>query len=118
RCAACRHLRRRCPSDCIFAPYFPANDPHRFACVHKIYGSSKVGNMLQDLPVELRAEAADAICIEAECRVQDPVYGCVRMISLLQQQIHNAESQLVKARAEIAVLGSHAQELRHHVQDI
>lgn len=74
--------------------------------------------MKQDLPVELRAEAADAICIEAQCRVQDPVYGCVRMISLLQQQIQNAERQLVKARAEIAVLSSHAPELRHHVQDI
>lgn len=69
--------------------------------------------MKQNLPVERRAEVADAICIEAQCRVQDPVYGCVRMISLLQQEICNAESQLVKARAEIALLNSHAQELRH-----
>jgi hypothetical protein len=37
------------PSDCIFSPYFPANDPQRFAYVHKIYGGSNVGKMLQVL---------------------------------------------------------------------
>jgi len=47
RCAACKNQRRRCPSDCIFSPYFPANDPQRFASVHKIYGGSNVGKMLQ-----------------------------------------------------------------------
>lgn len=47
RCAACKHLRRRCPSDCIFAPYFPSNNPSRFAYVHKIYGASNVGKILQ-----------------------------------------------------------------------
>lgn len=47
RCAACRYLRRRCPSDCIFAPYFPPNNPQRFASVHRIYGASNVARMLQ-----------------------------------------------------------------------
>lgn len=47
RCAACKYLRRRCPSHCIFSPYFPPNDPQRFACVHRIYGASNVGKMLQ-----------------------------------------------------------------------
>jgi len=47
RCAACKNQRRRCPSDCIFSPYFPANDPQRFVSVHKIYGGSNVGKMLQ-----------------------------------------------------------------------
>jgi hypothetical protein len=49
RCAACKNQRRRCPSDCIFSPYFPANDPQRFAYVHKIYGGSNVGKMLKVL---------------------------------------------------------------------
>lgn len=47
RCAACKYLRKRCPSDCIFSPYFPPNDPTRFENVHKIYGASNVARMLQ-----------------------------------------------------------------------
>lgn len=47
RCAACKYLRRRCPSDCIFSLYFPPNDPQRFASVHKIYGASNVAKILQ-----------------------------------------------------------------------
>lgn len=53
RCAACKYLRRRCPLDCIFSPYFPSNDPERFSCVHKIYGASNVGKMLQVILISL-----------------------------------------------------------------
>ncbi|KAK6246216.1 Lateral organ boundary protein [Theobroma cacao] len=109
RCAACRYLRRRCPPDCIFSPYFPSNNPQRFASIHRIYGASNVAKLLQQLPTHLRAEAADSLYFEAQCRVEDPVYGCVGLIFLLQQQIQNAVSQLAKTQAEIAVLKSQAQ---------
>lgn len=46
-CAACKLLRRRCTPDCIFAPYFPAHQPHKFASVHKVFGASNVNKMLQ-----------------------------------------------------------------------
>jgi len=49
RCAACKYLRRRCPKDCIFAPYFPPSNLERFVCVHKIFGASNVAKMLQVL---------------------------------------------------------------------
>ncbi|KAJ0042212.1 hypothetical protein Pint_17380 [Pistacia integerrima] len=101
RCAACKYLRRRCPSDCIFSLYFPANDPQRFACVHKIYGASNVAKMLQQLPANLRAEAADSLSFEARHRVEDPVYGCVGIIHRLHQQIQNAETQLAKTQAQL-----------------
>ena len=55
RCAACKNQRRRCPPDCIFSPYFPANDPQRFECVHKIYGGSNVGKMLQVINQKTRS---------------------------------------------------------------
>ncbi|XP_009341302.1 LOB domain-containing protein 24-like [Pyrus x bretschneideri] len=106
RCAACKYLRRRCPSDCVFSPYFPPNNPQRFASVHRIYGASNVAKMLQQLPDHLRAEAADTLCYEAECRIQDLVYGCVKTISQLHHEIHNAECQLAKTRAEIAFINS------------
>lgn len=111
RCAACKYLRRRCPSDCIFSPYFPSNNPQRFACVHRIHGACNVAKMLQQLPAaHLRAEAANSLYYEAQCRTRDPVYGCVGIISSLHQQIHSVESQLAKTKAEIAVLDSLAQQ--------
>ena len=46
-CAACKLLRRRCAEDCVFAPYFPPDEPHKFASVHKVFGASNVNKMLQ-----------------------------------------------------------------------
>ncbi|XP_059441814.1 phosphopantothenoylcysteine decarboxylase-like [Corylus avellana] len=46
-CAACKLLRRRCAEDCVFAPYFPADEPQKFANVHKVFGASNVNKMLQ-----------------------------------------------------------------------
>ncbi|KAM1029416.1 hypothetical protein ACFX2A_042931 [Malus domestica] len=60
----------------------------------------------QQLPNHLRAEAADALCYEAECRIQDSVCGCVKTIFQLHQEIYNAECQLAKTRAEIALTNS------------
>ncbi|KAL0331879.1 UNVERIFIED_CONTAM: LOB domain-containing protein 23 [Sesamum calycinum] len=109
RCAACKHLRRRCPSDCVFSPYFPANNPRRFAYVHKIYGASNVGKILKDLPVNRRAEAADSLYYEAYCRIKDPAYGCVGLITILHQQIYNAQCQLARIQGEIAALSTQPQ---------
>ncbi|XP_047947412.1 LOB domain-containing protein 24-like [Salvia hispanica] len=101
RCAACKHLRRRCPSDCIFAPYFPSNNPRRFAYVHKIFGASNVGKILQDLPVSYRGEAANTLCYEAYCRIKDPVYGCAGIVDQLNEQLKIAEYQLATIKAAI-----------------
>ncbi|XP_068329871.1 LOB domain-containing protein 24-like [Pyrus communis] len=106
RCAACKYLRRRCPSDCIFSSYFPPNNPQRFASVHRIYGASNVSKMLQVLPDHLRAKAVEILCYEAKCRIQDSVYGCVKTIFQLHQEIHNAKCQLAKTRVEIALTNS------------
>ncbi|XP_004309226.1 PREDICTED: LOB domain-containing protein 24-like [Fragaria vesca subsp. vesca] len=109
RCAACKYLRKACPEDCIFAPYFPSNNPQRFENVHRIYGAKNVATMLKELePLQpyLRAQAVETLCYEAESRIQNPVYGCAAIIFHLQQQIHNIESELAKLRAEIAILSS------------
>ncbi|KVH92637.1 lateral organ boundaries domain-containing protein [Cynara cardunculus var. scolymus] len=103
-CRTYDYCRRRCPSDCVFAPYFPANNPQKFTCVHRIYGASNIGKLIEELPVQLRADAVESLYYEAKCRIRDPVYGCVGIISLLHQQIHIAQSQLAKAQAEIAFL--------------
>ncbi|KAK4801321.1 hypothetical protein SAY86_021808 [Trapa natans] len=106
RCAACRYLRRRCSKDCIFSPHFPSSNPQRFAYVHRIYGASNVAKMLQRVSEFERSHAADSLHLEAKCRVEDPVYGCVGLISRLQRQIHNLESEIAMTRALVMMYES------------
>uniref|UniRef100_A0A7N0VEZ1 LOB domain-containing protein n=1 Tax=Kalanchoe fedtschenkoi TaxID=63787 RepID=A0A7N0VEZ1_KALFE len=106
-CAACKLLRRRCSKDeCAFAPYFPAEDPVKFATVHRVFGASNVNKMLQDLPAQHRGDAVSSLVYEANARVRDPVYGCVGAISALQQQIHVLQAQLALTQAEVLHLRS------------
>ncbi|KAK7385789.1 hypothetical protein VNO78_31650 [Psophocarpus tetragonolobus] len=100
-CASCKLLRRRCTKDCTFAPYFPSDEPQKFALVHKVFGASNVSKMLQELPVHLRADAVSSLVYEASARVRDPVYGCVGAISYLQNQVSELQMQLAVAQAEI-----------------
>ncbi|KAL0012758.1 hypothetical protein SO802_007866 [Lithocarpus litseifolius] len=116
RCAACKSLRRRCPEDCVLAPYFPPTNPQRFACVHKIFGASNTTKMLEQLPLHLRAVAADCMSFEASSRVEDPVYGSVGIISQLQEQIIEAQSELVKTKSEIAFHNAQQQVQQQQMQ--
>lgn len=100
-CAACKLLRRRCAPDCVFAPYFPADEPQKFANVHRVFGASNVNKMLQELPMHQRGDAVSSMVYEANARVRDPVYGCVGAISSLQQQIDALQTQLALAQAEV-----------------
>ncbi|CAL0333674.1 unnamed protein product [Lupinus luteus] len=106
-CAACKLLRRRCAQDCVFAPYFPANQPQKFASVHKVFGASNVNKMLQELPEQQRGDAVKSMVYEANARVRDPVYGCVGAISSLQQQVDVLQTQLALAQAEVVHMKMH-----------
>ncbi|KAK4340300.1 hypothetical protein RND71_041762 [Anisodus tanguticus] len=108
RCAACKQLRRRCPSNCIFLPYFPPNNPQRFSYVHRIYGASNVGKMLQQVEEHQRADVADSLYYEAYCRIKDPVYGCVGIITVLHEEIYHVQCQLAKVQADIDLLKAQA----------
>ncbi|CAN0909812.1 LOB domain-containing protein 12 [Linum grandiflorum] len=103
-CASCKLLRRRCAKDCIFAPYFPSRDPHKFAIVHKVFGASNVSKMLQELPVDRRADAVSSLVYEANARIRDPIYGCVGAISYLQSQVSQLQMQLALAQAQAEIL--------------
>ncbi|KAI3464129.1 hypothetical protein Pfo_020792 [Paulownia fortunei] len=88
-CAACKFLRRKCMPGCIFAPYFPPEEPQKFANVHKIFGASN------------REDAVNSLAYEAEARVRDPVYGCVGAISFLQRQVERLQKELDAANADL-----------------
>lgn len=87
-CGACKFLRRKCISGCIFAPHFGADQgAARFAAVHKVFGASNVSKLLLHIPVNRRQDAVVTISYEAQARLSDPVYGCVSTILALQQQV-------------------------------
>ncbi|XP_058207127.1 LOB domain-containing protein 33-like isoform X2 [Rhododendron vialii] len=96
-CGACKFLRRRCTSECVFAPYFCYDEAAaHFAAVHKVFGASNVSKLLSYLPQDNRSKAATSISYEALARMHDPVYGCVAHIIVLQQQeeIETLENQM------------------------
>ncbi|KAK6148323.1 hypothetical protein DH2020_019235 [Rehmannia glutinosa] len=93
-CAACKFLRRKCMRGCIFAPYFPPEEPQKFANVHKIFGASNVAKLLNELLPHQRDDAVNSLAYEAEARVRDPVYGCVSAISFLQRQVERLQKEL------------------------
>ncbi|KAB2085082.1 hypothetical protein Goshw_026090 [Gossypium schwendimanii] len=100
-CAACKCLRRKCMPDCIFAPYFPPEEPQKFINVHKIFGASNVSKLLNDVPPHQREDAVNSLAYEAEARMKDPVYGCVGAISVLQRQVMRLQKELDATNADI-----------------
>ncbi|XP_078432133.1 LOB domain-containing protein 25-like [Wolffia australiana] len=100
-CAACKFLRRKCIAGCIFAPYFPPEEPQKFSNVHKIFGASNVTKLLNDLLPQQREDAVNSLAYEAEARIKDPVYGCVGAISVLQRQVQRLQKELDAANAEL-----------------
>ncbi|KAI5341829.1 hypothetical protein L3X38_009704 [Prunus dulcis] len=97
---------------------YKENYSHHHTGIAKIQesstSSSSKRNMTiqQELLTHLRVEAAAAetLCNEAQCRIQDPIYGCVGVISQLHQQIQDTECQLAKTHAEIALANSDGQQ--------
>ncbi|KAI3799042.1 hypothetical protein L1987_34330 [Smallanthus sonchifolius] len=101
-CAACKFLRRKCTQECVFAPYFPPDQPQKFANVHKVYGASNVAKLLNDLPATQREDAVNSLAYEADARLRDPVYGCVGLISILQHRLKQVQMDLENAKRELA----------------
>ncbi|KAK4367178.1 hypothetical protein RND71_015058 [Anisodus tanguticus] len=97
-CGACKFLRRRCSSECIFAPYFSYEDAaNHFAAVHKVFGASNVSKLLLHLPLHCRSEAVITISYEALARMHDPIYGCV---ASLIEEIEIMENQMAICSGE------------------
>ncbi|XP_060195568.1 LOB domain-containing protein 36-like [Lycium barbarum] len=101
-CAACKFLRRKCTQECVFAPYFPPDQPQKFANVHKVFGASNVAKLLNELNAAQREDAVNSLAYEAEYRLRDPVYGCVGLISLLQHKLKQVQDDLLNAKKELA----------------
>ncbi|XP_010911440.2 LOB domain-containing protein 20 [Elaeis guineensis] len=121
-CGACKFLRRKCVSGCLFAPHFGTEQgAARFAAVHKVFGASNVSKLLAHVPAGRRGDAVLTICYEAQARLADPVYGCVSTILSLQQQVAALQaeisivrSQLINTRLAVAgALHQGSQQVQH-----
>ncbi|CAL1356650.1 unnamed protein product [Linum trigynum] len=101
-CGACKFLRRKCVSGCIFAPHFGSDQgAARFAAVHKVFGASNVSKLLLHVPVNRRNEAVVTISYEAQARLSDPVLGCVSTILTLQQQVASLQAELAMVQNQL-----------------
>lgn len=101
-CAACKFLRRKCQPECVFAPYFPPDQPQKFANVHKVFGASNVTKLLNELQPSQREDAVNSLAYEADMRLRDPVYGCVGVISFLQHRLRQLQMDLRCAKSELS----------------
>ncbi|KAM7523437.1 hypothetical protein LguiA_013339 [Lonicera macranthoides] len=101
-CGACKFLRRKCISGCIFAPHFGSDQgTARFAAVHKVFGASNVSKLLLHIPMNRRDDAVVTISYEAQARLSDPVYGCVSTILALQQQVASLQEELAMVQTQL-----------------
>ncbi|XVF56356.1 hypothetical protein PTKIN_Ptkin06aG0113500 [Pterospermum kingtungense] len=101
-CAACKFLRRKCQPECVFAPYFPPDQPQKFVNVHKVFGASNITKLLNELHPSQREDAVNSLAYEADMRLRDPVYGCVGVISILQHQLRQLQMDLTCAKSELS----------------
>ncbi|KAK4778333.1 hypothetical protein SAY87_018520 [Trapa incisa] len=105
-CGACKFLRRKCTSECVFAPYFCYDQAaSHFAAVHKVFGASNVSKLLHHLPLQARADAALTVSYEALARIRDPIYGCVAHIFALQEQVANLQEEIEILGTQMTNLG-------------
>nr|WKV35355.1 lateral organ boundaries domain protein 18 [Ipomoea batatas] len=103
-CAACKYQRRKCASDCVLAPYFPANQPKMFQNAHRLFGISNITKILKQLDDEdQKADAMKSIIFEADMRERFPVYGCVEYICYLRQQLQQTMDELHYVYTQLAL---------------
>ncbi|KAK6283868.1 hypothetical protein POUND7_002820 [Theobroma cacao] len=93
-CAACKHQRRKCDNDCVFAPHFPANRAHYFREVHKIFGVKNVTNLLEHLDDNDRRRAVESLEWEAFAWKEDPVLGPLGLFKKLEKELELLKEQL------------------------
>lgn len=103
-CAACKYQRRKCAPDCPLAPYFPHDQPKRFHNVHKLFGVSNILRILRSVEPTKREDTVKSIVYEADTREKDPVYGCLGVISLLQNQVTKLKEELGLVRDQLYLL--------------
>ncbi|KAK3225370.1 hypothetical protein Dsin_005232 [Dipteronia sinensis] len=85
-----------------FSPYFRSDQPQKFQKVHRIFGTSNVAKLINELDEHLWEQAANSSVYEAEARMLNLVYRCTAIIWNLQGQLKQAEIDLDNGKKELA----------------
>ncbi|XWS15802.1 hypothetical protein CRYUN_Cryun34aG0032900 [Craigia yunnanensis] len=92
-CAACKHQRKRCGNECVFAPHFPAIRADYFREVHKIFGVKNVTVILEHLSTEERKRAVESLEWEAFAWKEDPIEGPLGFFRKLENELELLKNQ-------------------------
>ncbi|XP_018479169.1 LOB domain-containing protein 35-like [Raphanus sativus] len=91
-------------NECIMAPYFPSTEPDKFDRVNKVFGILNVYKILRNLEEPWQREyAANALCYEAEARIQDPICGYVGVQLVLENKLNNLKRDIDSALNELMI---------------
>nr|GEV72818.1 LOB domain-containing protein 36-like [Tanacetum cinerariifolium] len=97
-----KYLRQKCTQACVFAAYFPPDQPAKFANVHKVFGASRVAKILDKLSTSQREDAVNSLAFEVDAHLKDPVYGSASLIRVLQHILNQAKFDLHSANHKLA----------------
>lgn len=104
-CAVCKFMNHgpcTVGNECIMAPYFPSTEPEKFDRVNKVFGIINVCKVLSNVEEPWQRQyAANALCYEAEARIQDPICGYVGMKMVLENNLKNLKRDIDSALNEL-----------------
>lgn len=93
-CAACKYQRRKCPPECPFAPIFPREREEDFQNVSRVFGANNFIKLMTKAKPSDQHLAAEAMIMEANARVSDPVHGLASFAETLSQKLDLLLSEL------------------------
>ncbi|BBN11327.1 protein MpASLBD11 [Marchantia polymorpha subsp. ruderalis] len=102
-CAACKFQRRKCAVDCLLAPWFPPDQPRRFANAHRLFGVANILRLIR----ENRSSVEDlmkSVCFESDTRERDPVNGAYGTLRLLQREAERLEEDRTALSERLRIL--------------
>ncbi|CAL9248334.1 unnamed protein product [Arabidopsis halleri] len=72
QCEVCKFQNKQCVNDCMFAPLFPSNDPHKFSVTNLIFGLETLTLFLKYLSPMDRKYIIRTLYFEAKSCFSDP----------------------------------------------
>ncbi|KAK8477341.1 hypothetical protein V6N13_081443 [Hibiscus sabdariffa] len=102
-CAVCKYQRRKCSSNCLLAPFFPANRRKDFLNTRRLFGVRNIIKLIENLSFQQRVVAVKTIVFEANVRAADPVGGCYKYMLELNKQIARYQAELNLVNQQLAI---------------
>ncbi|KAL1224860.1 LOB domain-containing protein 9 [Cardamine amara subsp. amara] len=100
-CAFCKTKNKRCPKNCEFAPYFPAERRASYESANKIFGSNKIKRMMMLAGEADKHMLATSILKEGDAWTNDSMRGGYGEIQNLLQQIELRRAYLRELEEKI-----------------